>query len=684
MAIDEAAKTLADPSSEAVTRPRVAKTSSGLEMARTALADPSSAPARVDVAPAPLEETPSGPRYADRSILGEGGMGEVRLCRDARIGRDVAMKVIRPGSGSRSDLRARFEREARVQGQLEHPSIVPVYDLGIDADGAAFFTMKRIRGKTFDEIVQGLRDGDVEIAAQYNLRKLLVAFAQVCNALAFAHARGVLHRDLKPANVMLGDFGEVYVLDWGLAKLVEPTADDAPVSRRVSEIDAPPIGSIQDARALAAAATATGAIMGTPGYMAPEQVRGDDAIDARIDVYALGAILFELLALEPMHQRTSPEALLVSTIKGIDARPSLRAPDREIPPELEAIVLRATALERDDRHPTARALLEDVERYLDGDRDLARRRELAAMHAERARVAADALCTSKDPANARREAIREVSRALAFDPTHAEATATMLRLLVEVPKEVPAEVEREIDDNLAARRRSSERVGSYGYLSLLSIGVLVLCMGLRSVPWFVASMMCVVLAFALTWLAGAGRLGDDRPWAPIVFVISTIAMASASLLFGPFVMLPGMVATNTLFYVMEHPRGVRRFSFLVGAALAMIVPLALEWTGVLPPSYAFRDGTIVLLPRLASFPAGFATLGVLVASSLGIALLPPLLVARVSDEARNADRRVFLHLWHLRQFIPDEARGAAKMSDAPPPKHACLIDEAAWLARRGA
>jgi len=123
-------------------------------------------------------------------------------------------------------------------------------------------------------------------------------------------------------------------------------------------------------------------------------------------------------------------------------------------------------------------------------------------------------------------------------------------------------------------------------------------------------------------------------------------------------------------------------AFVAGAALAFLVPLVLEWTGVLAPSYAFRDGAIVLLPRMVDFPAGISTLGVLVASGLGIVLMPPVLVARVSDEARSAERRVFTHLWHLRQFIPDEARGAAKMSDAPPAPRACVIDEAAWLARR--
>ncbi|MDB4992576.1 MAG: Protein kinase, partial [Myxococcaceae bacterium] len=161
-------------------------------------------------------------RYDAHHLLGRGGMGEVRLHRDARIGRDVAMKVIRADQAHQASIRrTRFLREARVQGQLEHPSIVPVYDVGFGKDGALYFTMKRVQGLTFTDIFDKLRKKDPQAVAEHTQRKLLAAFGSVCLAIAFAHTRRVIHRDLKPSNVMVGRFGEVYVLDWGIAKILD-------------------------------------------------------------------------------------------------------------------------------------------------------------------------------------------------------------------------------------------------------------------------------------------------------------------------------------------------------------------------------------------------------------------------------------------------------------------------------
>src|SRR5580693_3901671 len=240
---------------------------------------------------APEDDRALGLRYSLGDKLGEGGMGVVHACRDRRIGRDVALKMVRAEHAARGDLVARFLREACVQGQLEHPAIVPVYDLGRDPEGNVYFTMKRVRGATFEQIFAALRDDDEYALRQFSRRKLLTAFASICQALHFAHARGVIHRDLKPGNVMLGDFGEVYLLDWGLAKLqsgMEPPA-------------------LATGTAAGGGRSVHGATMGTPGYMPPEQVRGEP-VDARSDVYALGALLFELLALEPLHPGSPREA----------------------------------------------------------------------------------------------------------------------------------------------------------------------------------------------------------------------------------------------------------------------------------------------------------------------------------------------------------------------------------------
>ena len=168
---------------------------------------------------------PENQRYARARKLGEGGMGEVHLCRDAWLGRDVAMKVMLGTTGG--DATGRFLREARVQGQLEHPGIVPVYDLAIGATGAPYFTMKRVQGHTLREVLDGLVKRDPATLASFNRRRVLGALEQVCQAVAFAHVRGVIHRDLKPENVMVGEFGEVLVLDWGIARLRDRTEPPA-------------------------------------------------------------------------------------------------------------------------------------------------------------------------------------------------------------------------------------------------------------------------------------------------------------------------------------------------------------------------------------------------------------------------------------------------------------------------
>ena len=164
-------------------------------------------------------------RYEAGPVLGAGGMGEVRLTRDARIGRHVAVKrLLEPLSGEAT--RRRFLREARIQGQLEHPAVVPVYDLDFDEQGQPFFTMKRVRGQTLSRILELSARGDTETRERFGRRRLLAAFTQACHAVHYAHVRGVVHRDLKPSNIMIGDYGEVYVLDWGVARVDKDASDE--------------------------------------------------------------------------------------------------------------------------------------------------------------------------------------------------------------------------------------------------------------------------------------------------------------------------------------------------------------------------------------------------------------------------------------------------------------------------
>ena len=225
----------------------------------------------------------AGARYLLRGLQAEGGIGQVWLAFDTELNREVALKVLRRTALSEPVLEARFINEARVTGRLQHPGIVPVYELAFDGeqqpiDQPPFYTMRLVKGRTLTEAISEYHAKDrpslVERAT------LLTAFVSVCNTVAYAHARGVVHRDLKPANIALGDFGEVVVLDWGFAKVVGQ-ADLPPGAT-------PPLDSRQ---------TSAGQVLGTPAYMAPEQADGQCGIQS--DVYGLGAILYELLTGQP-------------------------------------------------------------------------------------------------------------------------------------------------------------------------------------------------------------------------------------------------------------------------------------------------------------------------------------------------------------------------------------------------
>ncbi len=336
-------------------------------------------------------------RYDPGEVIGKGGMGEVLLCRDRELGRQVAVKVAQVSSPLAREM---FLREARIQGQLEHPAIVPVYDLGSMPDGQPYFAMKRILGTSLKDIVARLDEGEQATEKKYSRTKLLSAFVSICLAIDFAHSRNVIHRDLKPANIMLGEFGEVYVLDWGIAKLL---GDSEPSGE-------PPIDRDSDA-----GQTTDGGVFGTPGYMAPEQLAGvRDAISVRTDVYALGAIMFEILTLEPMHAQ----------------RATLTAPDLAIPPELAAICERATAKEPSARWSSAREMADAVERFLEGDRDVEMRHRAAQEHLSASRRA---LVRARDPAvnehEERAVGLREAARAMALDPTSSEPTKAVLQIL---------------------------------------------------------------------------------------------------------------------------------------------------------------------------------------------------------------------------------------------------------------
>lgn len=605
-----------------------------------------------------------GARYSMGSLLGEGGMGEVRACNDTHIGREVAIKVIRPGHGSRSDLAKRFLREARVQGQLEHPSIVPVYDLGRDPTGAAYFTMKRVRGLTLEDILRRLREGDQAVLEEFSQRKLLSALSNVCLTVHFAHARGVLHRDLKPANVMLGAFGEVYVLDWGLAKLVK--GEDLPVSERTGTTSG---GSVPPKVALTdeAGKTAVGAIMGTPGYMAPEQVQGDtEHFAAQTDIYALGAILFEILTLRELNTGRTPQDLLMSTLRGSEARPSVRAPDRDVAPELEAICVRATALAPADRYESARDMYDAIEGYLDGDRDLERRRVMAAKHVEAAEAAAErarARAGGPESAKERALALQEIGRAVSLEPGNARAQQTMFRLLTEPPREMPEEALADYNATAREQQKVAMRTAAVAFSSWFLYLPLAGWMGPRNhLAAMISEGTWILAAAACFYVYKWGK--PDGSTSPIVYATGGLAVMSSTLLFGPLMILPALAASVSLSLVLTSAhRGGRRLAVMAGWG-AILVPLALQLLGVLPNPYVFENGAIVIRPNALNFPET-PTLIFLTVSSLASLGTAAIFVSRVRDALNAAQRRLVLQSWQLRQLMPKDAHGA--MSKAPPP-----------------
>jgi serine/threonine protein kinase len=285
-------------------------------------------------------------RYSDFKQLAVGGSALIRTCRDKNLGRTVVMKTLHPHLANDEYMQSRFLREARVTAQLQHPVTVPVYDLGRDLEDRLYFTMKKVAGETIRSIIERQAQGDRQAIEQFDLERMLGVLEQVCSGLSYAHAHGVVHRDVKPENILVGSFGEAVLLDWGVAKVWAMDGGGEESRRRTMEHQV---------------LTDMNQRPGTPLYMSPEQVRGGgDEIDARTDVYAAGAVLYEILTLaEPLRGKHVQETfnLIVSEMP---PHPRERTAGRHIPQELADISMKALAKKPEDRFQTMQEMIEAI------------------------------------------------------------------------------------------------------------------------------------------------------------------------------------------------------------------------------------------------------------------------------------------------------------------------------------
>ena len=311
-------------------------------------------------------------KFTIEGDLGKGGMGTIYDAFDRNVRRKVAIKSINSEISDNEISRKYFTKEAQITGQLEHPNIIPVYEMGVNPQGRLYYVMKRVQGMTLADVLDGIKDGQRRMIRQYSLPVLLSIYQKVLDAISFAHARGVVHLDLKPENIMVGEFGEVLVLDWGIARLRRRSAN-VDESRFVTLDDSVNFGD----------AFENEQVIGTPAFMAPEQASGRSGkIGTRTDVYALGAILYNILTLRAPASGRTTTVVLKKIVTGRVIDPlsynepnnkrekdviTLRhLPEEKVPETLSKICMKAMSEHLDDRYQKVRDLQEDLFAYFSG------------------------------------------------------------------------------------------------------------------------------------------------------------------------------------------------------------------------------------------------------------------------------------------------------------------------------
>jgi len=294
-------------------------------------------------------------RYRDFKPLTQGGEAILRTCVDENLGRTVVMKTLQPQFQNLETYQKRFLREARVTAQIPHPCTIPVYELSRDSDGNAYFTMKKLRGRDLSDILDRIAENDAATIQKYPIPEILQVLVKCAQCLSFAHNQGVIHRDMKPANIMIGDYGEIMVLDWGLAK-VSNLRDDDEVDQLIRSGQQTIPGRL----------TGRGDVQGTPFYMSPEQAVETGNVDERSDIFNMGVILFEVLTGQSFMSGRNFREIRKKLTDDPPRSPRTAAPERKISPQLNAICVKAIQVNPDDRYQKMALFEQDLRAALNG------------------------------------------------------------------------------------------------------------------------------------------------------------------------------------------------------------------------------------------------------------------------------------------------------------------------------